>query len=132
MTTDIFLASALGTYVETCHWIMYQFQGELGHHGQTFCQSLGLAPEEVRFIQVGSDFPIENRPIYPMNIAYLNYSNLKLQEVKTALSRAIDNFMTLHRNHKGIIHTTYEQLNFIKENISEINKRRLLVTDRVF
>jgi ATP-dependent DNA helicase DinG len=38
--------------------------------------------------------------------------------------------MTLHRNHKGIIHTTsYEQLNFIKENISEINKRRLLVTD---
>jgi Rad3-related DNA helicase len=38
--------------------------------------------------------------------------------------------MTLHRNHKGIIHTTsYEQLNFIKENISEINKRRVLVTD---
>ena len=38
--------------------------------------------------------------------------------------------MSLHKNDKGIIHTTsYEQLNFIKENISETNARRLLVTD---
>ena len=37
---------------------------------------------------------------------------------------------TRHKNHKGLIHTTsYEQLNFIKENISQTNKRRLLVTD---
>ena len=43
---------------------------------------------------------------------------------------AIDNLMTLHRNHKGIIHTTsYKQLNFIKENISQINKCRLLETN---
>jgi Rad3-related DNA helicase len=97
---------------------------------KTFCTSLGLAPEEVKFIQVGSDFPIQNRPIYSMNIAYLNFNNLKLQEVKAKISKTIDNLMTLHRNHKGIIHTTsYEQLNFIKENISEINKRRVLVTD---
>jgi ATP-dependent DNA helicase DinG len=97
---------------------------------KTFCQSLGLAHEQVKFIQVGSDFPLQNRSIYPMNIAYLNFNSLRLQEVKIKISRAIDNLMTLHRNHKGIIHTTsYEQLNFIKENISEINKRRLLVTD---
>ena len=38
--------------------------------------------------------------------------------------------MSLHAKDKGIIHTTsYEQLNFIKENISQINTRRLLVTD---
>jgi ATP-dependent DNA helicase DinG len=84
---------------------------------KTFCESLGLVHDEVKFIQVGSDFPLQNRSIYPMNIAYLNFSNLKLQEVKTKISRAVDNLMTLHRNHKGIIHTTsYEQLNFIKEN----------------
>ena len=65
-----------------------------------------------------------------MNIAYLNFSNLKLQEVKTKISRAVDDLMALHRNHKGIIHTTsYKQLNFIKENISQANKRRLLETD---
>lgn len=73
---------------------------------KTFCTSLGLAHDKVKFIQVGSDFPVQNRPIYPMNIAYLNYNSLQLQEVKTKISRAIDNLMTLHKNHKGIIHTT--------------------------
>jgi Rad3-related DNA helicase len=65
-----------------------------------------------------------------MNIAYLNFNNLQLQEVKTKIAIAIDNLMTLHKNHKGLIHTTsYEQLNFIRENISQTNKRRLIVTD---
>ena len=46
------------------------------------------------------------------------------------ISGAVENVMTLHRNYKGIILTTsYKQVNFIKENISEINKRRLLQTD---
>jgi Rad3-related DNA helicase len=95
-----------------------------------FCRNVGLTYNDVKFIQVDSDFPLQNRPIYPMSIAYLNFNNLQLQEVKTKISRAIDNLMTLHRNHKGIIHTTsYEQLNFIKENISQTNVRRLLVTD---
>ena len=97
---------------------------------KTFCRSLGLPYDEVKFIQVGSDFPVQNRPIYPMGIAYLNINNLQQQEVKTKISRAIDNLMTLHRNHKGLIHTTsYDQLNFIREYISQTNKRRLLVTD---
>jgi len=95
-----------------------------------FCRNVGLTYNDVKFIQVDSDFALQNRPIYPMSIAYLNFNNLQLQEVKTKISRAIDNLMTLHRNHKGIIHTTsYEQLNFIKENISQTNVRRLLVTD---
>ncbi|MGC1927394.1 MAG: hypothetical protein WA667_00340 [Candidatus Nitrosopolaris sp.] len=43
---------------------------------------------------------------------------------------AINNIMTSHKNHRGLIHiTSYEQLNFIKENTSQTNKRRLLVTD---
>ncbi|MGC2684759.1 MAG: helicase C-terminal domain-containing protein, partial [Candidatus Nitrosopolaris sp.] len=46
------------------------------------------------------------------------------------IARAVDNLMTLHRNDKGIIHTTsYKQLNFIKENISQENKCRLLETN---
>ncbi|MGB8934812.1 MAG: hypothetical protein WCC17_06880, partial [Candidatus Nitrosopolaris sp.] len=67
-------------------------------------------------------FPLQNRPIYPLNIAYLNFKSLQQQHKG-------DYLMTLYRSHKGIIHTTsYEQLNFIKENISETNKRRFLVT----
>jgi len=80
-------------------------------------------------IQVPSDFPLQNRPIYPLNIAYLNSDSLKLQEVQIKIARAIDNLMTLHRDEKGIIHTTsYKQLDFIKQNISQENKRRLLET----
>jgi hypothetical protein len=95
-----------------------------------FCKSLGLAPGDVKFIQVPSDFPLQNRPIIPLNIEYLNHNNLQKQEVQIKIARAIDNLMTLHKSHKGIIHTTsYKQLNFIKENISQTNKRRLIVTD---
>jgi ATP-dependent DNA helicase DinG len=97
---------------------------------KAFCRSLGLANDEVKFIHVESDFPLQNRPIYPLNITYLNFNNLQLPEVKANIAKVIDNLMTLYRNHKGLIHTTsYEQLNFIKENISQTNKRRLLVTD---
>jgi ATP-dependent DNA helicase DinG len=98
---------------------------------KAFCRSVGLKyDKEVKFIQVKSDFPIENRPIYPLNIAYLNFNNLQMSEIKSSITRTIDNIMTVHKRDKGIIHTTsYEQLNFIKENIPQDNARRLLVTD---
>lgn len=95
-----------------------------------FCASIGLVPEEVKFIQVGSDFPLKNRPIYPLKIAYLNYTELQRDAVKQLLAKVVDKIMTFHKDHKGIIHTTsYEQLNFIKQNISESNRRRLLETN---
>jgi ATP-dependent DNA helicase DinG len=76
-----------------------------------FCTSLGLAPGEVKFIQVPSDFPLENRPIHPLNTAYLNSKCLQLQEVQIKIARATDKLMTIHSNEKGIIHTTsYKQL----------------------
>jgi Rad3-related DNA helicase len=97
---------------------------------KAFCRSVGLSPDEVKFIQVQSDFPVDHRPIVSLNIAYLNYNNLQSTEVKSSIARAVDNIMSMHRNDKGIIHTTsYDQLNFIKENMSEENARRLLVTD---
>jgi ATP-dependent DNA helicase DinG len=98
---------------------------------KAFCRSVGLKyDKEVKFIQVKSDFPIENRPIYPLKIAYLNFNNLQMPEIKSNITRTIDNIMTVHKRDKGIIHTTsYEQLNFIKDNMSQENARRLLVTD---
>ena len=97
---------------------------------KVFCRNIGLNPDKVKFIRISSDFPLEHRPIIPLNIVYLNYTNLQSKEVKLAIAKAVDNLMTLHNNHKGIIHTTsYEQLHFIKENISQTNARRLIVTD---
>ena len=95
-----------------------------------FCTSTGLAPETVKFIRVGSDFPIWNRPIYPLNIAPLNYSQLQQDNVQKAIARVIDTIMTRHSLEKGIIHiTSYKQLNFIRENISQDNRCRLLETN---
>jgi ATP-dependent DNA helicase DinG len=97
---------------------------------KVFCRNIGLTPDKVKFIRIPSDFPLEHRPIIPLNVAYLNYTNLQSAEVKLAIAKAVDNLMTMHNNHKGIIHTTsYEQLHFIKENISQTNARRLIVTD---
>ena len=97
---------------------------------KAYCKIIGLDPADVKFIQVESDFPIEHRVIYPLNIAYLNYSNLQSIDIMRKISMAVDNLMSTHKNDKGIIHTTsYEQLNFIKENLSKENSRRLLVTD---
>jgi Rad3-related DNA helicase len=63
-------------------------------------------------------------------VAYLNYNNLQSPEIKSIITKTVDNIMTVHKNDKGIIHTTsYEQLNFIRKNISQTNARRLLVTD---
>jgi ATP-dependent DNA helicase DinG len=51
---------------------------------KAFCRSLGLAHDQVKFIRVESDFPSQNRPIYPLNTAYLNYNNLQQQEVQAS------------------------------------------------
>lgn len=60
----------------------------------------------------------------------LDYKDDYKDEVKRTIATTIDKIMTSHKDHKGIIHTTsYEQLNFIKENLSKENKRRLLVID---
>jgi ATP-dependent DNA helicase DinG len=99
---------------------------------KTFCKNIGLEHDDVKIIRVGSDFPLQNRLIYPLDTAYLNYINLQKDAVKISLTKTIDDLMTRHKDNKGIIHTTsYDQLNFIKENISQTNKRRLLVTDPV-
>jgi ATP-dependent DNA helicase DinG len=113
---------------EKCSKILIMSATILNH--KAFCRSVGLNADDVKFTQVRSDFPVEHRPIYPLNVAYLNYNNLQSDEVKLAIAKTVDNIMSFHANVKGIIHTTsYEQLNFIKENISQLNARRLLVTD---
>jgi Rad3-related DNA helicase len=101
-------------------------------NNKTFEKNLGLDSEDnsTKFIQIQSDFPVENRPIFPLSVEYLNFSNLQQMTVKSKISRAIDNIMHIHSNDKGIIHTSsYEQLNFIKENLSKTNSRRLILTD---
>ena len=96
----------------------------------TFCRNVGLNKENVKFIEIGSDFPVEHRPIYQMNTAYLNYASLQIDTVQTRLAKIIDNIMSRHANEKGIIHTTsYAQVRFIEKLLSVENRNRLISTD---
>jgi Rad3-related DNA helicase len=92
------------------------------------CRVAGLKPDEVKFLQVrDSDFPVENRPIHLMNVAWLNARSMS--ESLPKIAKAVDNIMTIHKNEKGIIHTTsYAQLQFIRDNISRENAARLIET----
>lgn len=113
---------------EKCERTLIMSATILNH--KAFCKSVGISYDNIKYIKIPSQFPVEIRPIYPLNIAYLNFHNLQLNEVKLVIANAIDNLMSIHNNDKGIIHTTsYEQLNFIKERLSIENSRRLIVTD---
>jgi Rad3-related DNA helicase len=90
------------------------------------CNSIGLKNDKVKFIRVEeSEFSIENRPIYLMNVAWLNARTMN--QSLPQISKVIDNLLSVHKNDKGIIHTTsYSQLQFIKNNISKENSSRLI------
>ncbi|MDQ3808352.1 MAG: hypothetical protein M3298_09325, partial [Thermoproteota archaeon] len=92
------------------------------------CKTTGLDPEKVKFIRVeDSDFPVKNRPIHLMNVAWLSAKTINMSMPKIA--QAVDNIMSIHRKEKGIIHTTsYSQLQFIRDNISKENANRLIET----
>ncbi len=92
------------------------------------CKVTGLDPQKVKFIQIrDSEFPVSNRPIRLMNVAWLNAKTMS--ESLPKIAKAIDNIMSIHRNEKGIIHTTsYMQLQFIRENLSRENSGRLIET----
>lgn len=92
------------------------------------CKVSGLKPDQVKFVQVrDSDFPIKNRPIHLMNVAWLNAKSM--QENLPKLAKAVDNIMKTHKDDKGIIHTTsYAQLQYIRDNLSYENRMRLIET----
>jgi ATP-dependent DNA helicase DinG len=92
------------------------------------CKTTGLDPEKVKFLRIeDSDFPVKNRPIHLMNVAWLSAKTMNLSMPKIA--QAVDNIMSIHRHEKGIIHTTsYSQLQFIRDNISKENASRLIET----
>lgn len=69
-------------------------------NARAFCRTVGSYPDKAKFLQVESDLPLENRPISPLNIAHLNYSNLQSIQVQASIVKAIDNVMTLHAKDK--------------------------------
>jgi ATP-dependent DNA helicase DinG len=99
---------------------------------ENLCKAVGLKNEDVKFIRVeNSDFPIKNRPIYLMNVAWLNARTMS--ESLPSIVKVLDNLLSVHKKDKGIIHTTsYSQVQFIKNNLSKENLSRLIETNPKF
>jgi ATP-dependent DNA helicase DinG len=99
------------------------------------CKITGLSQDKIKFIRVKhSDFPKENRPIYLMNIAWLNSRNIL--DNLPIIAKTVNNIMSIHKNEKGIIHTTsYIQLKYIKNSLNKENLQRIIesgpTTDRI-
>lgn len=99
---------------------------------ELFCGTMGLIESEVSYIQVPeSSFPVENRPIYAMDIVQLNRASIETSV--EGIARAVDEIMDRHAGERGIIHTTsYQQVNLIMGRISDRNRTRLVTTEGSF
>jgi Rad3-related DNA helicase len=68
------------------------------------CKTLGLDPDDVDYLRVPSNFPAENRPIYFRNVA--NMTAKTTDEELPNLVKDIKEVMKMHKNERGIIHTS--------------------------
>jgi ATP-dependent DNA helicase DinG len=86
-------------------------------HPELFVKTLGLKPSEMRFLQLDSPFPVENRRI---STAYAQYSLSKdnLQQCLPFVNLAVKKILEKHPNDKGIIHGhTYTICKYLYENL---------------
>jgi Rad3-related DNA helicase len=96
------------------------------------CSTLGIREAEVSYITVPeSIFPVENRPIRALNVAQL--SQASMASSLEIVASAVDQIMERHAGERGVIHTTtYQQVNYIMEHVSEANRARLVTTEGTF
>ena len=91
----------------------------------TYLRSLGIAPEEAEVIAVRSEFPPENRPIYPKPVAKLTRHHLERDLPK--LVAEITDLLESHPFDKGVIHAhTYKIAAHIARNLPKRYQKRLV------
>lgn len=96
---------------------------------ELLCKTLGIKEEDVCYISVPeSTFPVENRLIHALNTARLNKANMDAS--LGSIAEAVDAIMYRHAGERGVIHTTsYQQVNYIMQHVSESNRARLVTTE---
>lgn len=95
---------------------------------ELLCRTLGIMEDAACFIRVpNSSFPVENRIIYGLDTAHLSRGTMDASLERIAIT--VDEIMTRHSGERGVIHTTsYQQVNYIMEHVSELNRARLVTT----
>jgi len=69
-----------------------------------YCASLGLSPEEVHFMRIGSSFPVENRPIIIKPKYLVNTSHARWHENLPQIAENIRAILEIFHDVKGLIH----------------------------
>jgi len=91
----------------------------------TYLRALGLDSGEVEVVTIGSDFPLENRPILLRPVARLTRHHLDRDLPK--LVREIGNLFETHPFDKGVIHShSYRISSFIAKNLPKRYLPRLV------
>jgi len=91
----------------------------------TYLRSLGVHPDEAEVIAVASEFPPENRPIYPRPTARLTRHYLERDLPK--LVAEITELLESHPDDKGIIHAhTYKIAAYIARSLPKRHQARLV------
>lgn len=91
----------------------------------TYLRSLGIEPEQAEVIQVESDFPPENRPIYLRPVARLtrHYLEKDLPKLVAEISELFD----AHPDDKGLIHAhSYKISSYIAQHLPKKHQKRLV------
>jgi ATP-dependent DNA helicase DinG len=83
---------------------------------EVFCKSIGLKPEEVAYLRIGSPFPVENRPIHYLPVGSMSKDNI--EKTLPVMAEAVRMILEKHPGEKGMIHTTnYRIAKFLVDNI---------------
>jgi len=85
---------------------------------EQYCKDLGINKDDVAFIRCPSLFPVENHPIYPLNVGKMNYASI--EDNKYKIVDAIKKILLKHKNEKGIIGvTSYKLAEFIVDKLDD-------------
>jgi Rad3-related DNA helicase len=83
---------------------------------EVFCSSIGLKPEEVAYLRIGSPFPVENRPIHVIPVGSMGKDSI--DKTLPVMAEAVRMILEKHPGEKGIIHTSnYKVAKYIVENV---------------
>lgn len=89
------------------------------------CESLGINKDDMEFIQMPSNFPVENRPIFFLPVGSMSYRNKDATMPK--MVEAIDEVCRNFKGERGIIHThSFANCDAVMQGVSPETRNRIL------
>jgi Rad3-related DNA helicase len=92
------------------------------------CKEMGIKPEEMCYLEVGTPFPAEKSPIIVLPITKMNYK--ELDKGIPMIVQAVEAILDGHKGEKGLIHTgNYKIAKEILDRVDKQTKKRLIARD---